>query len=236
MKSLLAILSLLLLMTQELTAQKSEDCSGAVTGMNALAVTCTAVRVQFYRPLKPSKFWSQKNEPEYESNFTIVYKPYFSQAQTGDWVKDVDTSEKEHSFQITKNEHSSYWEFIDLIPGMSYEFCIYTRCGQEKIGPLCHFATTSNEAPCKFEINQTAGNAASFRIKYNDKTNIFAKQILLEYREKDGDWKQTEINDSYSAYISGLKTGAVYYARVKFVYYNNVVSPYSNEVVFKALD
>lgn len=236
MKSLPAVLCLLLLIVQDLIAQDSADCGGMVTGMNAISTTCTAVKVGFFRPLRPSKFWSNKNEPEYESNFTIVYRPYFSQAQTAEWVKDIDTSAKEHSFQLTKNEHNSFWEFIDLIPGMSYEFCIYTRCGQDKAGPLCHFATTSNEAPCKLEINQTAGNSASFKIKYNDKTNIFAKQILLEYREKDGNWKQMEINDSYSAYIPDLKTGAVYYARVKFVYYNDVVSPYSNEVVFKALD
>ncbi|MBK8953417.1 MAG: hypothetical protein IPM85_15305 [Chitinophagaceae bacterium] len=225
MKKLLIVILGFILLHTETTAQNTEDCSGGVTGMNALAITCSAVKVQFYRPLRPSKFWSNKNEKEYEANFTIVYKPYFSQAITADWIKDIDTSTKEHSFQLTKNEHSSFWEFIDLIPGMSYEFCIYTRCGNLRIGPLCHFATTSNEAPCKLEINQTRDNSASFNIKYNERPTFSRKQILLEYREKEGDWKQIEINDSYSAFISNLNAGSVYYARVKFVYYNDVVSP-----------
>ena len=232
MKSLLTGMALILFLANTAIGQETGDCGGAVTGMNASPVSCSGIRVQFFRPERPKKFWSDKRVAEYESYFTITYKPYFAQAIKPEWAKTVDTTLKEHSFHITKNEYSSYWEYIDLLPGTSYEFNIYTRCGTVKLGPLTHFATTPNEPPCDLVVTHTSKEGASFDFKYHPKTIIRPKRIILEYRKAGGKWAEKECSSSNSSFLYNLETKTTYFARLKFEYYNKVVSPYTNEVSF----
>lgn len=210
-----------------------QDCGGAPTGMNITNLSTTAMRVQFYRPLKPEKYWSNKDIKEYESYFQIRYKVYFNQAGRPDWVKDIDTSVIEKSFQITANEHSSTYDILGLIPGLSYEVCIYTNCGNNKFaGPLCYFSTLTSEAPCTLEFSPSSTTAGRFKFIYKPFTNVLAKQIIFEYREQNGDWKIVDVNDGNSVYIDDFKPGSTYFARIKFVYYNDVVSSYSDILLF----
>ncbi|MEI6765639.1 MAG: hypothetical protein WCM76_08355 [Bacteroidota bacterium] len=207
------------------------DCGGAVTGMDLTVLSTSALRVQFWRPLIDEKYWPTKGVPEYEHYFQIKAKPYFSQSNNANWYKDVDTSTIVKGFQISANEHSSTYDLISLLPGVSYDVCIYTVCRNSLIGPLCFHSTTSLEAPCKLEYSRIDETSGNFKFKYNEFTNVVAKQILFEYREKNGEWKVVEVNDSNSVYISDLKPGETYFARIKFVYYNNVESNYSDILI-----
>lgn len=210
-----------------------QDCGGAPTGMNITNLSTTAMRVQFYRPLKPEKYWSNKDIKEYEPNFKITYKVYFNQVGRPEWVKDIDTSLVEKSVQITANEHSSTYDILGLIPGLSYEVCIYTNCGNNKFaGPLCYFSTLTSEAPCTLEFTPSSATAGRFKFVYKPFTNVFAKQIVFEYRENSGDWKIVDVDDSNSVYIDDFKPGSTYFARIKFVYYKDVVSSYSDILMF----
>lgn len=232
MKSLLTGMALILFLANTAIGQETGDCGGSVTGMNASPVSCSGIRVRFTRPAEPKKYWSDPRVPEYEAYYTITYKPVFPQGYNTGLLRSNDTSMKEHSFQFTANEQVSYWEYIDLLPATTYEFCVYTRCGPVKTDPLCGTATTTNEAPCDLVVTHTSKEGASFDFKYHPKTIIRPNRIILEYR-KDGDkWTEKECSSSNSSFLYNLETNTTYYARLKFEYYNKVVSPYTNEVSF----
>lgn len=232
MKSLLTGMALILFLKNAAIGQGTRDCGGAVTGMNASPVSCSGIRVQFTRPLEPKKYWSDSRVPEYEAYYTITYKPVLPKGYNTEMLRNNDTSMKEHSFQLTANEQVSYWEFVDLLPGTTYEFCVYTRCGQTKTDPLCGTATTTNEAPCDLAITHISKEGASFDFKYHPKTIIRPNRIILEYRKEGGKWTEKECSSSNSSFLYNLETNTTYHARLKFVYYNKLESPYTNEVVF----
>lgn len=233
MKNIVVLLAVLLFFSDTSWAQQSNECGGAVKQMQATAISCSGIRVQFTRPLEPKKFWSNPRVPEYEAYYTITYKPVLPQGYNTELLRSNDTSMKEHSFQLTANEQVSYWEFVDLLPGTLYEFCIYTRCGAVKAGPLCGTASTANDAPCELVLTHTGKEGASFDFRYKKFTYIRPWQIILEYREQGSEeWIKRESSSSQSGFLSYLKTNTTYHARLKFVYYNKLESPYTNEVTF----
>ncbi|MEI6122663.1 MAG: hypothetical protein WCQ95_03465 [Bacteroidota bacterium] len=207
---------------------RAQDCGGIVTGMDVSVLSTSALHVQFYRPLEPEKYWDNKNVPEYEAYFQINYRVYFNQAARPDWVKDIDTSVIQVPFQITATDHSSSFDLKGLTPGLSYEVCIYTRCGQNLVGPLCHFATTTTESPCKLEFKQNSATSGNFKFIYNAFTNVLEKKITFEYRENSENWTVVDVISGNGVFIDNLKPGATYFARVKFQYYNDVESNYSD--------
>lgn len=232
MKKIFSLLTILFCIANTTGAQVNNDCGGAVKQMQATAISCTGIRVQFTRPLEPKKFWSDPRVPEYEAYYAITYKPVLPQGYNTELLRSNDTSMKEHTFQLTANEQVSYWDIVDLLPGTPYEFCIYTRCNAVKVGPVCGTASTTNEAPCELVLTHTSKEGASFDFRYKKFTHIRSLQAILEYREQGGEWVKWECSSSQSGFLSYLKTNTTYQARLKFVYYNKLESPYTNEVTF----
>lgn len=232
MNRIIPVLAIQLLLSATICSQINYECGGAVKQMQASAISCSGIRVQFTRPLEPKKYWSDSRVPEYEAYYTITYKPVLPQGYNTELLRSNDTSLKEHSFQFTANEQASYWEYIDLLPGTTYEFCVYTRCGQVKTDPLCGTATTTNEAPCDLVVTHISKEGASFDFKYHPKTIIRPNRIILEYMKEGGKWAERECSSSNSSFLYNLETNTTYNARLKFEYYNKLVSPYTNEVVF----
>jgi len=227
MKKLL-FLSVILLCGDMLSAQ---ECGGMPTGMNVLPISTSGFRIQFYRPLRPAKYWIQKDVPYYENGFKITLKPYFTQGDNRKWEQSMDTTTIVLPFQMTANEHSSIYEYTSLLPGTSYKVCIYTYCGNNIYeGPLCDNATTSTEAPCTLSFDAISETAGKFKFNYKPNTHVLADHILFQYREGNSDWHDMAVNDSNGAYLDTMKKGMTYYARVKFFYTNLVESQYSDEI------
>ncbi len=224
------IIFFLILGISHINLSAQDECGGAPTGMNLVVYSTSCIKGMFFRPSLPEKFWNDPKVREYEKNFLIKYKPYFSQGNQDVFYKTVDTVPTYIDRQVVGTEHEASFEFKSLLPGVSYEFCIYTMCKGEKIGPLCYFATTTLEAPYILKFDSLSQTSGRYKFEYKPDTYVIPNDIILEYREKSEDWKIKHVNFG-SVYFEDLKPNHTYFARYKVVYDHGVESEYSNILI-----
>lgn len=211
----------------------SQDCGGMVPGMNISAATTSCIKGSFYRPEIPEKYWSDPKVPEYEANFVITYKAYFSQGDQEKFRQWVDTSEKRDGRTVIGNQHEALFENTGLLPGVSYMVCIYTSCHGKLIGPLCYHTTTTLEAPYIMKRDSLSTIPGTYVFVPKPLTHVIADDIILEYRCDDtNEW--TIMHPSpYGFTIRDMKPGHVYFAKYKVIYRHGTESSWSDEVIIK---
>lgn len=210
-----------------------QDCGGMVPGMNISAATTSCIKGSFYRPEVPEKFRSNPNVIEYEKNFVITYKPYFTQGDPEKFKQWVDTSEKRDGRTVIGNEQQAFFENTGLLPGVSYNVCVYTSCNGKLFGPLCNNTTTTLEPPYIIERDTLSSIPGAYFFIPKPKTNVIADDIILEYRADDSaEWTIMHPNPS-GFIIRDMKPGHVYFAKYKVVYRHGTESSWSDEIIIK---
>jgi hypothetical protein len=215
-----------------LYCQNAEKCGGPVISMGVDLASSTTLTVGFKRPLRPKEFWHDKNKKEYENSFVIYYKPVFTLGDNSLMGKGIDTATKRYDLQLTADNDYANVDLKNLLPGTTYDVCVYTRCGQKLAGPLCSSKTTSTIAPCFIKLIRSNNSSADFTFEFYPKTSIHPTRILIEYGEGDTNWQLMEGQSLSGFSITGLKPGKTYLIRVQFEYPNKVLSMHSPVLAF----
>lgn len=223
---------LILLISLASVGVNAQDCAGMITGMNLNVLSTSTIELVFYRPLMEKKYWRDSNTPQYESDFLVTCKPYFTHTDSAKFFEMVDTTTKQLAHQETSDNHISVKEITGLYPATNYEICVYTRCQDKLVGPMCYYAPTTKVSPCSITMDSISGTSCTFKFKYKPNTSVLPEKVYFEYRESSQDWKVKESYSMSSIYIDDLIPNKTYFARVRFKYANYVTSDYSDILIF----